>query len=98
MKKSTSGFTIVELLIVVVIIAILAAISTVAYAGIQSRAEDSGRLHDLRSIAEALELYKTDNGSYPNPAHSGMGNQSSWESSAREASGQFLLPIKNYGF
>lgn len=37
-----SGFTIVELLIVVVVIAILAAITVVAYTGIQNRTYDSG--------------------------------------------------------
>lgn len=39
MKKTTSGFTIVELLIVIVVIAILATISIVAYQGIQQRAK-----------------------------------------------------------
>ena len=38
MKKTKSGFTIVELLIVIVVIGILAAITIVAYNGIQSRA------------------------------------------------------------
>ena len=38
MRKPQAGFTIVELLIVIVIIAILAAISIVAYSGIQTRA------------------------------------------------------------
>lgn len=41
MRKSTSGFTIVELLIVIVVIAILAAISVVAYNGIRQRAVTS---------------------------------------------------------
>lgn len=43
MRKSISGFTIVELLIVIVVIAILAAISVVAYNGIQTRARDAAR-------------------------------------------------------
>ena len=41
MKKNISGFTIVELLIVIVVIAILAAITIVAYNGIQARAKNS---------------------------------------------------------
>lgn len=41
MKKQ--GFTIVELLIVIVVIGILAAISAVAYTGIGKRADDSAR-------------------------------------------------------
>ena len=69
-KSSKQGFTIVELLIVVVVIAILAAISVVAYTGIQQRARDSKRKIDLAAIAKAVELYRTDNGHYP-PASSG---------------------------
>jgi len=59
------GFTIVELLIVIVVIGILAAISLVAYSGVQQRGRDSARLSDLSKITKALEMYRTDNGSYP---------------------------------
>jgi len=65
MRKTTSGFTIVELLIVIVVIAILAAISIVAYNGIQARARDNIRYQDVKSITKALELYKVDTGNYP---------------------------------
>lgn len=60
-----SGFTIVELLIVIVVIGILAAITIVAYNGVQSRARDNSRITKLNSIAKAIELYKVDNGRYP---------------------------------
>ena len=59
------GFTIVELVIVIVVIAILAAISIVAYNGIQQRARDTQRKSDVATLTKALELYYTDNGSYP---------------------------------
>lgn len=65
MRKSKSGFTIVELLIVVVIIAILAAITIAAYNGIQQRARDIQRKQDVATIKKALEMYYTDNGSCP---------------------------------
>ena len=65
MKKTTSGFTIVELLIVIVVIAILAAITAVAYNGIQARARDNRRSNDSTEIQKALELYKIDNNDYP---------------------------------
>ncbi|AHB42071.1 hypothetical protein RAAC3_TM7C00001G0206 [Candidatus Saccharibacteria bacterium RAAC3_TM7_1] len=57
-----TGFTIVELLIVIVVIAILAAITIVAYSGLQQRTRDNIRKSDLTSIAKALKLYSVDNG------------------------------------
>lgn len=60
-----TGFTIVELLIVIVVIGILAAITIVAYNGIQARARDNVRYSDAKVIINALELYKTDHGTYP---------------------------------
>ena len=64
--KNRSGFTIVELLNVIVVIAILAAITTVTYTGIQTRAHDTSVRSDLTKIARKLELWKIDNSSYPN--------------------------------
>jgi type II secretion system protein G len=59
------GFTIVELLIVIVVIGILAVITVVAYNGIQDKAKFSLMQSDLQSIKAALELYKADNDKYP---------------------------------
>lgn len=60
-----SGFTIVELLIVIVVIAILAAISIVAYNGIQERARFAAMRSDLSSLNKAIQLYFAEKGSYP---------------------------------
>lgn len=68
------GFTIVELLIVIVVIAILAAISVVAYNGVQERARDSSRISKLSQIEKAIELYYSDNGRYPPITH-GLGSE-----------------------
>lgn len=78
--KSKSGFTIVELLIVIVVIAILAAISIVAYNGIQTRARDTQRANDISVLVKALEIYRVNNGQYPTatPAGSDGGWESSW--------------------
>lgn len=65
MRKSTSGFTIVELLIVIVVIGVLAAISVVAFNGVQARARDNVRYNDAKAILKALELYKANVGTYP---------------------------------
>ncbi|AHB42531.1 hypothetical protein RAAC3_TM7C00001G0689 [Candidatus Saccharibacteria bacterium RAAC3_TM7_1] len=64
--QNQRGFTIVELLIVIVVIAILVAVTIVAYSGVQSRARDNIRYQDAKAIINALELYKIDNGKYPN--------------------------------
>lgn len=64
-KEFRSGFTIVELLIVIVVIGILAAITIVAYNGIQNRAQDARRVSDLNRLSKAIEMYQADNGTYP---------------------------------
>lgn len=65
MDRKQTGFTIVELLIVIVVIGILAAITVVAYNGVQGRAQDTAIQSDLQQIAKKLELYKADYDVYP---------------------------------
>lgn len=76
--KSSSAFTIVELLIVIVVISVLAAITVVAYNGIQARARDTAKVQKINDIAKALEMYKADYGQYPGVA---LQDSSSSESS-----------------
>lgn len=59
------GFTIVELLIVIVVIAILAAISIVAYNGIQQRASNTSRITAAKDWQKIITSYVAANGSYP---------------------------------
>ena len=65
LKRNRSGFTIVELLIVIVVIGILAAITIVAYNGIQNRAKDTQTASALQSWIKGLKLYKAQNGQWP---------------------------------
>lgn len=65
MQKKQAGFTIVELLIVIVVIGILAAITAVAYNGVQGKANDAAIQSDLQAIATKLEIYNADFGVYP---------------------------------
>lgn len=59
-NKQQSGFTIVELLIVIVVIGILAAITIVAYNGIQAKASDTRMKSIASQIEKALLLWNTD--------------------------------------
>jgi prepilin-type N-terminal cleavage/methylation domain-containing protein len=70
-KQKNYGFTIVELLIVIVVIAILAAISIVAYNGIQNRANDSAVQQDLANYAKKTELYRIQDTSNNYPGNEG---------------------------
>lgn len=60
-----TGFTIVELLIVIVVIGILAAIVIVAYNGVQERARSAAILSDIRQVQKYIEAYNVENGFYP---------------------------------
>jgi prepilin-type N-terminal cleavage/methylation domain-containing protein len=64
-SKNNKGFTIVELLIVIVIIAILAALVLNSFRGVQERARDTKRQTDVNAQASQLEVYYTDNAGYP---------------------------------
>lgn len=66
-QKNQTGFTIVELLIVIVVIGILAAITIVAYNGIQNRAYDTTVQNDLSAIAKKIAVESADSGAYPMP-------------------------------
>jgi general secretion pathway protein G len=60
-----SGFTLVELLIVIVVIGILTAISAVSYRGITNSAHDVAVKSDLTNFAKQAEIYYAQNGKYP---------------------------------
>ena len=66
-QTKSRGFTIVELLIVIVVIAILAAITIVAYNGIQNRANTSAAQSAASNVAKKAEAYNAagPTGSYP---------------------------------
>jgi len=64
-EKSAAAFTLIELLIVVAIIAILAAIAVPNLLEAQVRAKVTRAKSDMRTVATALEAYVVDNNSYP---------------------------------
>ena len=60
-KSYSSAFTIVELLVVIVVIGILAAITIVSYNGIQGRAQISKINEDLATLSRAIQLARISN-------------------------------------
>lgn len=68
-KSTSRGFTLIEVMVVVVILGILAAIIVPRIMG---RPEEAKRIKaqvDIKAIEEALNMYKLDNGFYPNTEH-----------------------------
>lgn len=65
MRKSTSGFTIIEFLIVIVVIAVIASIMLVAYNGAQQRARTAQTTNAANQWLKSLMLYKARTGGLP---------------------------------
>ncbi len=63
--QNSQGFTIVELLVVIVVIAILASVSVVAYNGIQDRANASKAASAVEQYAKVFQIYKVEEGEFP---------------------------------
>lgn len=91
-RSNITGFTIVELLIVIVVIGILAAITIVAYNNVQQRTRDSIRAQDMDSIKKALLLYQVDNGGVEATFSYGGNGPGGWNLSSSASWLSFLNP------
>ncbi|MCX7717924.1 MAG: type II secretion system protein GspG [Candidatus Sumerlaeaceae bacterium] len=76
-NRDHRAFTLVELLIVVAIIAILAAIAMPNYLEAQTRSKVSRTKADMRSLAAAIEAYRVDTNHYPPPYGVAVGGRDS---------------------
>lgn len=70
MKKSLvlrkfKGFTMIEILVVTTIIALLSGIATISYTQLSKQSRDARRKTDLEQVRAALEMYRSNNNSYP---------------------------------
>jgi prepilin-type N-terminal cleavage/methylation domain-containing protein len=75
MKQTRKAFTLIELLIVVAIIAILAAIAVPNFLEAQVRSKVSRAKSDMRTIKTGLEAYRVDNNSYIQDLYSATGTE-----------------------
>jgi len=88
--NNKKGFTLIELLVVIAIIGLLSTLAVVALGSARKKANDSKRLADVKQVQTALELYYTDNNSYPTTTaqvNLGTGNYTCLGSSGFGASG-----------
>ncbi|MCL4426820.1 prepilin-type N-terminal cleavage/methylation domain-containing protein [Patescibacteria group bacterium] len=86
----TDTFTLIELLIVVAIIGILAALIIVSVTTAAAKARDARRQQDLRNMQEALAMYYTANGSYPSTNGNWEGNCSGFGSYPTSGTGGYI--------
>ena len=81
-RESRAGFTLIEIMLVVVIIGILAGVAAVRFGGQVGRGQTSAAKASLDAIGLALSLYELDNGNYP-PSLDGLlaapANASLWD-------------------
>ena len=59
------GFSLIELLVVISIIAVLTAVLMINFVGARERSRDSQKIQDLNSLKNALRMYYNDNQTYP---------------------------------
>ncbi len=77
--KKTSGFTLIELMIVIAIIAILAAILIPNFIRARAQSQLSACESNEKNMATSLEMYSTDNqGNYPGPAGATTAMNAAW--------------------
>jgi len=80
-QRSTAGFTLIEILLVVVIIGILAAVAIPRLGGRVGQAKQARAEADVNNIGMALRLYEVDNGNYPSSLQglvTKSGNADNW--------------------
>ena len=92
-----AGFTIVELLIVIVVIAIVSAITLVSFTGVQQRARNAQTISGAKEYIKAISMYAVDNESYPSFTLACIGTGYEYEGIAGRCGGTIAIN-ENAGF
>ena len=92
--QKQKGFTIIELIVVIAIIAVLASIILVNVNGFLARGRDGRRISDIAQIQKALEMYYADNGAYPISGGSAFSEY--WDNSPDSSWGALQTALKPY--
>jgi prepilin-type N-terminal cleavage/methylation domain-containing protein len=104
--RTRAGFTLVEIMIVVVIIGLLAAMAIPAFAKVRQKSHSARFISDLRTFAQAFETYATQNGGWPPNAGSGVVptgmtsadfNVSAWTTQKNSVGGRWNWDRNNFG-
>ena len=100
-----AGFTLVEIMIVVVIIGLLAAMAIPAYGRIQGAAQANRFISDVRTFAQAFETYSLKNGAWPANAGTGIVpagmsgelRNAAWSVTKNSVGGRWNWDYNNFG-
>ncbi|MFT7644809.1 MAG: prepilin-type N-terminal cleavage/methylation domain-containing protein [Candidatus Paceibacteria bacterium] len=88
MKKQIAGFTLIEIIVALSIVAILSSFLYASFSDAGAQSRDAQRRADLRILQSAVELYKNENGRYP----AGCNDPSDWNGETGDWSGQIGSP------
>lgn len=91
--RSTRGFTLIELVVVISILAILSGVLVPRVSSHLKSARDARRLADIKAVRTAIEQYRLDKGNYP-PANANS-NYGGWDVST---DGDFIRVLSEQGY
>lgn len=92
-RRSTRGFTLIELVVVISILAILSGVLVPRVTNHLKSARDARRLADIKAVRAAIEQYYQDKGSYP--AANANSSYGGWDVSS---DGDFIRVLRDQGY